>query len=62
LTSWKTKTPTNCKKLSEGFAYARPLAIQLGNVLCKVFNRAGNVAFAHAVSAVNVVAALAVIG
>jgi hypothetical protein len=48
--------------LLEGFADAGPLAVQPGDVLCKVFNRAGNVALAHAVSAVNVVAALAVVG
>jgi hypothetical protein len=50
------------KKSSEGFADAGPLAVQLGDVLCKVFNRAGNVALAHAVAAVNVIAALAIVG
>lgn len=49
------------KKLLEGFADAGPLAVQLGDVLCKVFNRAGDVAPAHAVAAVDVVAAPAVI-
>jgi len=62
LTGWKMKTPTNYEKLLEGFADAGPLAVKLGDVLCKVFNRAGNVAVTHAVAAVNVVAALAVIG
>lgn len=56
------KTPTNYEKLLEGFADAGPLAVELGNVFRKVFNRAGNVAVTHAVAAVNVVAALAVIG
>ncbi len=57
-------TPTSCsnKKLLEGFADAGPLAIQLGDVLCKVFNRARNMALAHAIRAVDVVAALAMIG
>lgn len=50
------------KKVLEGLANARPLAVQSGDVLCKVFDRAGNVALAHAVVAVNVVAALAVVG
>ena len=54
--------PTNCKKLLESFADAWLLAVQPGDVLCEVFNRAGNVALAHAVGAVDVVAALAVIG
>ena len=49
------------KKLLQGFADAGPLAVQPGNVLCKVFNCAGNMAFAHAVAAVNVIPALAVI-
>lgn len=50
------------EKLLEGFANAWSHAVQLGNVLCKAFNRPGNVALAHAVAAVNVAAALAVIG
>ena len=48
--------------MSEGFADAGPPAVQLGDVFCKVFNRAGNVALAHAVVAVDVVAALAIVG
>ena len=62
LTSWKTKTPMNYERLLEGFADAGLFAIQLCNVLCKVFNRAWNMTLAHAVAAVNVDAALAVIG
>jgi hypothetical protein len=50
------------KKMLEGFANARPHAVQLGNVLCEVFNRPGNVALAHAVAAINVAADLTVIG
>jgi hypothetical protein len=50
------------KKVLEGFAYAGPLAIQLGNILCKVFNSAGNVALTHAVATINMVAALAIVG
>ncbi|MGH9993062.1 MAG: hypothetical protein ACREAZ_10555 [Nitrososphaera sp.] len=46
----------------ERFAYARPLAIQSGNVLCEVFHRSWYVAAAHAVAAVNMVPTLAVIG
>ena len=61
MTGWKMKTRTNCKKLLEGFADAGLLAVQLGNVFCKIFNRAGNVTLAHAVAAVNMVAALAAI-
>ena len=53
---------TSCKKSLEGLADAGPLAVQPGDVLCKVFNRAGDVALAHAVAAVNVVATLAMIG
>ena len=45
----------------EGFADAGFLAIQPGYVLCKVLHRAGYVAFAHAVVAVNVVPSLAVV-
>jgi hypothetical protein len=48
--------------LLEGLADARPFAVQPRNVLCKVFDRAGNVTFAHAFVAVYVVATLAVIG
>jgi hypothetical protein len=50
------------KRLLEGLADARPFAVQPRNVLCKVFDRAGNVTFAHAFVAVYVVATLAVIG
>ena len=57
----KTKTQKNSKKLLEGFAYARPLAIKLGNVLCKVFHGTGYMAFAHTVVTIDVVSALAVI-
>jgi hypothetical protein len=47
------------KKLLEGFADAGFLAVQPRDILCKVFNRAGNVTLAHAVAAVNVIAAFA---
>lgn len=46
----------------EGLAYAGPLAVQLGDVLCKVFDGAWNMALAHAVVAVNMVAAPAIVG
>ena len=49
------------KKLLEGLADAWSLAVQLGDVLCKVFDRAGDVALAHAVIAVDVVATLAIV-
>ena len=62
MTSWKMKTPTNYEKFLEGFADAGSLAVELGDVFRQVFNRAGNVAVAHAVAAVNVVAAFAMIG
>jgi len=52
----------NYERLLEGFADAGLFAIQLCNVLCKVFNRAWNMTLAHAVAAVNVDPALAVIG
>lgn len=46
----------------EGLAYAGSLAVQLGNILCKVFNSAWNVTFAHTVFAINVIATLAIVG
>jgi len=61
-TGYTKKDSRAPEKLLEGFANARPHTVQLGNVLCKVFNRPGNVTLAHAVAAVNVAAALAVIG
>jgi hypothetical protein len=49
------------KKELEGLADAGPLAIQFGNIFCKVLHRAGNVALAHAVVTVNMVPFLAVV-
>ena len=46
----------------EGFAYPGSLAIKSGNVLRKIFHSPRYVAAAHAVSAVNMVPTLAVIG
>jgi hypothetical protein len=45
--------------LLERFADPWPLFVQLGDVPCKVLHSAGDVALAHAVGAVYVVAALA---
>ena len=55
-------TSQRLKKLLEGLADAGPLAVKLGDVLCKVLDRARNVALAHAVVAVDVVAAPAIVG
>ena len=55
------KAQTYCKKLLEGFTYARPLAIKLGNVLRQILHCTRYVTFAHTVITVYMVPALAVI-
>ena len=49
------------KKRLEGFPYTGPLAVEPGDVLCKVLHRARDVAPAKTVGAVNVVPAPATI-
>ena len=47
---------------SKSFANAGSLTVQLGNVLCKVFNGAGNVTAAHTVVAIYMIACLTMAG